>query len=165
MISKNISFDKELLNDNKQRKNIEIGSLNLDDYNLRMGANHKLTYNGKFIRTVDNPNIESILALRFNDYLSIITTEDFFVDHHIQGVRDRKDEIMNYFEISKRTGKIKKEDYDYTEKSVDLFEREFLNYSPLGFLSDDGVNTIKNQVNEMVKELKTYWNGNRQSNN
>lgn len=143
----NIEFDSECLTNPLHKKNLEIASENLNDFNNRTGQYIKLKYNineFKFERIKDSPNPNS-----FDDYCKI----NLFLT-----MSNNKNLIKDWVDYQYAEG-LKNTFHNRRIISLnepELFIKVFRDYHPLGFLNSEHKATIKCKLNKYCDIAKDY---------
>lgn len=161
-ISKNIIFDNEILKKKEENelsiRQLEIASLNLDDFNQRLNSNIKLTYNSQyksFFPTSRDEKFDNLIARYIAHLLSYYKNrndwnEANFIDYNISLIRHEFEDL--YLSI-KEIGK------DYSHNSglrqrLSLFIKRYDDYYPFGIFTDEGQQLYKSELQKMVNSLK-----------
>ena len=159
-ISKNIIFEKEILNQKDKdlhSKQIEITSLNLDDFNMRLNSNIVLVYNYDF-RAFFLNSLDEKYGRLFTRHISHLLayynhretwTETSFISYDLNLIKyDFEDLYLSIRDL--------KASYIYNSELVrrlNLFISRWNNYSPLGILSKEGEEQYRNELQAMVHNL------------
>ncbi|TBX65200.1 hypothetical protein EZL74_12475 [Flavobacterium silvisoli] len=159
-ISKNIFFEKNILNQedkNIHSKQIEITSLNLDDFNARLNSNIVLVYNSDYRGFFLNSEDERYGRLFTRHIAHLLTyynhretwNETSFISYDLNLIKyDFEDLYLS----------IKNLNQNYTHnlelvRRLNLFKNRWNNYYPLGILSKEGEQQYKNELQKMVDKL------------
>lgn len=139
----NIEFDSECMTNPLHKKNLEIASKNLNDFNNRTGQNIKLKYNinkFKFERIKDNPYQNS-----FDDYCKI----NLFL------TMSNNEYLINEWADNQYAEGVKNTFHNRGDEP-ELFIKLFRDYHPLGFLNSEHKATIKRKLNKYCDIAKDY---------
>jgi|26BtaG_2_1085354.scaffolds.fasta_scaffold08032_3 hypothetical protein len=160
-LSKNIIYDSDKISSDSDfyTKQLEIVSLNLDDFNKRFNSDILLRYNhnwNTFLLESPNERYGDVFVRHISYCLAFHNdenwSEEVFINRDLINI---KSVMFNlYYHI--------KDDVDYFKQNEDLiselnlFLKRFDNsYSPLGILSNKGSVYYKNELNIIVSKLKS----------
>lgn len=161
-ISKNIIFEEDILNKEDKdlhSKQIEITSLNLEDFNTRFNSNIILVYNSNYKGFFLNSEDERYGRLFTRHIAHLLAyynhrktwNEASFISYDLNLIRyDFEDLYLNIKDLKQ----------DYIENSelvrrLNLFKSRWNNYHPLGILSKEGEQQYKNELQKILDKLNT----------
>lgn len=160
-ISKNIIYNNEDIkfseNYNFHIEQLEIASLNIEDFNKRLNLDIKLSYSPKFsyFLAVDYSVYYERL---FSNYITSLLSyqkgfqnisEEDFIRIDLQNLNN----IMQGFKISIISNKEQVKNSDEILFELKLFLKRYTDYCPLGILSQQGQEYYKNELNKIVEQL------------
>lgn len=155
-ISKNIMYNSKILNSEKSdvhRQNLEIASINLDDLNKRLNSDVSLLYDElKFKFKYDT---YSELAFDFKTIINQRCTwahqddknSDDWVKPCIDSILKEKDDILTYANNPLLL------DIEHFKYLRNKFVKRYKDHSPLGFLSSEVEQKIKDLANNYCSDL------------
>ena len=161
-VSKNIIYDSEAIKKYEfefHTKQLEIVSLNLDDFNSRLNSNIKLHYNhiwnAFLLETTDeiygdvfSRHIFHCLAFHNDNKWS----ESFFIQKDLFNIQSVMFNLFYHIKDDTEYFKQNKE----LNSELNLFLKRFdNNYYPLGILSKQGQSYYKEDCQKIVDKLKT----------
>jgi len=161
-ISQNIIYDKEAIKTSDYEfhtKQLEIVSLNLDDFNSRLNSNIKLHYNhiwNAFLLESNNEIYGDVFSRHISYCLGFFNDKGLLESSFIQkDLFTIKSVMFNlFFHI--------RDDFDYFKQSEELklelhlFLKRFdNNYCPLGILSNEGQIYYKEECKKIVDKIKS----------
>jgi hypothetical protein len=163
--NENIEISEDFLNSDKlnfhQRK-LEIGSLNLDNYNLKLD-NHvcKLLYNIKDLKfyPIDKKDEHSIFISSWLNYFTKWDLQDtsysqYSADIYVHMITNRYYEgVHSIVGFNYVNGRFKESDLKRFIKERNLFNLRFQDFHPIGFLSTEQELKIKIELNRLCKSL------------
>ncbi|KAB5491765.1 MULTISPECIES: hypothetical protein [Flagellimonas] len=161
-LSQNIIYDSKGVQESNfefHTKQLEIVSLNLDDFNSRLKSNIKLNYNHKlnvFLLESDNEQYGGVFVRHIAHCLAFYNddnwVEDSFIIRDLYNIRNTM--INLFYHIKYDVDHFKQDDSLNSE--LRLFIGRFDNeYCPLGILSPNGSQYYKQEVQKIVDELKS----------
>ena len=163
--SKNLSFDESLLESDFHRKNLEIGSLNLDDLNKRYSIDTEVEYK----------EIDGQYKFKSVNRLAPYTTIEHFLNNykfwsHLDDKRSK--EQIEFFisdakaDYSKATAFIspketltpenKQRNIQWFISAKERFKKIYKDYYPLGFLENDSEQEISRRLANLCDELDKW---------
>lgn len=169
--SSNIDISSDLTDSSKfdlHDRKLEIGSLNLDNYNCRLDKHVcKLIY--------DVEDCE-FYPLDENDQHSVFIASwiNYFTWWDLQNEKDKEGLVSTYISlVSNRyyekvhsiigfniiVGRPVESDLDWFYKQRNLFKLRFKDFHPVGFLSTEQEFKIKDEFNELCQELDNLVKG------
>lgn len=160
-ISKNIVYDSEAIKTSDYEfhtKQLQIVSLNLDDFNLRLNSNIKLHYNhiwNAFLLESTDEVYGDVFSRHIAHCLAFYNdknwTEDSFIYKDLFHIDN---EMINlHYHINKDVEWFKTNE-DLC-RSLNLFIKRFDNYYPLGILSTQGQVFYKEECQKIIDKLKS----------
>ncbi|SFZ94902.1 hypothetical protein SAMN05428642_105163 [Flaviramulus basaltis] len=161
-LSKNIIYDSDGVkksNFDFHTKQLEIVSLNLGDFNSRLGSNIKLNYNhiwNVFLLESSNQQYGDVFVRHISHYLAFYNDdewlESFFVQKDLFSIQSV---MFNLFYHIKDDVEYFKQN-DELNSELNLFLKRFDNsYFPLGILSKEGSLYYSQEVQKIVDKLKS----------
>jgi hypothetical protein len=161
-LSKNIIYDSDGVkksNFNFHTKQLEIVSVNLDDFNSRLGSDIKLNYNhiwNVFLLESSNQQYGSVFVRHISHCLAFHNDknweEPFFIQRDLYHI---KNTMINLFYHIKDDVEYFKQN-DELNSELNLFLKRFdNNYYPLGILSDNGQEYYSQECEKIVDKLKS----------
>lgn len=161
IISKNIIYDSEAIKSsefNFHTKQLEVVSLNLDDFNTRLKCNIKLHYNhiwNVFLLESTDEVYGDVFSRHISYCLSFFNNENweeqFFIQKDLFSIRSVMFNL--YYHIKDDTQYFKQnEELNY---ELNLFLKRFDNYYPLGILSTQGQVFYKEECQKIIDKLKS----------
>lgn len=160
-ISKYIIYDSEAIKNSEftfYTKQLEVVSLNLDDFNLRLNSNIKLHYNhiwNVFSLESKNEIYGDIFSRHISYCLAFFNDENWSEESFIyRDLYSIKDVMINLFYNIKDNPEAFKTN-DVLMKELDLFLKRFSNYCPLGILTPNGEKFYREESQKIVEDLKT----------
>ena len=163
-LSKNILYDSGAVDSNMEfhTKQLEIVSLNLDDFNKRLNSDIKLRYNhiwNAFLLESTNEKYGDVFVRHISHCLAFYNdenwSEEFFIQRDLFNINSTM--INLYYHIKDNVDYFKQNEELNSE--LNLFIKRFDNgYRPLGILSNDGAVYYKKQIEAIVNNLKSVLN-------
>lgn len=159
-ISKNITYDSEAIKNsefNFHTKQLEIVSLNLDNFNSRLKCDIKLHYNhiwNVFLLESKNEKYGDVFSRHISHCLAFFNdknwSEELFIYRDLYNI---KNVMLNlFYHIKDDAENFKKNDILIDE--LNLFLKRFSNYHPLGILTNNGEKFYKEESQKIVDELE-----------
>lgn len=147
-----ISFDKDVSKETieKNAENLKIAQLNLSDFNERMGKDYDLIC--RF--TNEHPRFFLLQELRYPENTNTIASQINWLLMWKKEIKDRAYFKIFFNEIEREFEEIMRYHSPYVQKDylyyklVKNFEKKYTDYAPLGFLSQDDENYIKEEINK-----------------
>jgi len=160
-ISKNITYDFEAIKKSEfefYTKQLEIVSLNLDDFNLRLSSDIKLHYNhiwNVFLLESPNEIYGDVFSRHIAHCLAFYNDENWSEEVFIfKDLFHIKNGMINlYYHINDNSENFKNN--DELIKELNLFLKRFYNYYPIGILSKQGERYYQNECQKILDKLKT----------
>lgn len=154
--SKNIIFDKSDLESDFHKKQIEIASLNLDDFNKRFKSNIIIKYDSNhnlFFLISNYEKYGSVFLRSLSHKLSFFNNQNWSEGEFISDDLSRISYVYKglFYSIKDNNYKFTKAD----DSELHLFITRFDSYFPLGIISGKGQQHYKETVQRMVDELKS----------
>jgi hypothetical protein len=160
-ISKNIIYDSEAIKDSEFKfhtKQLEIVSLNLDDFNLRLNSNIKLHYNhiwNVFLLESKNEIYGDVFSRHISHCLAFFNDENWsegmFIYRDLYNIKNVMINLL--YHIKDNVESFKNNDVLMSE--LNLFLKRFSNYHPLGILTQSGEAFYKEESQKIVNELNS----------
>ena len=160
-ISKNIIYDSEAIKNSEfefHTKQLEIVSLNLDDFNSRLNSNIKLHYNyiwNAFLLESKNEKYGNVFSRHISHCLAFFNDDNWSEEMFIyKDLFQIKNGMINLYYHIKKDPKWFKTDEDFSSELF-LFIKRFDNYYPIGILSKQGERYYQIECQKILDELKT----------
>lgn len=163
--SKNIQISADFSTSDKitiHERKLEIGSLNLDRYNLKFD-NHtcKLLYNIENFEfnAVDKEDEHSIFISSWLNYFTWWDLREYsykqdVINTYIHTITNRYyEKVYSIISFNLVVGRSVKSDLDWFIKERNLFKLRFYDFHPIGFLSTEQEIKIKSEFNRLCKNL------------
>ncbi|MBW7674913.1 hypothetical protein [Chryseobacterium chendengshani] len=147
-----ISIEKDVSQEtiDKNVENLRIAQLNLSDFNERMGKNYDLVC--RF--TKENPRFFLKQELRYPENTNTIASQINWLLMWKREITDKTYLKIFFNDIAREFEKINRYNSPYIQKDkvyhkiVEDFKRKYTGYAPLGFLTKDDENFIKEEINK-----------------
>lgn len=134
----------------KNVENLRVAQLNLSDFNERMSKNYDLICSFKN----DNPRFFLKQELRYPENTNTIASQINWLLTWKREINDRTYFKIFFNDIERDFEEIKRYNSPYIQKDnvyhkiVEDFKKKYTDYAPLGFLSNDDENYIKEEINK-----------------
>ena len=163
IISKNIIYDSEAVKNSEHNfhtNQLEVVSLNLDDFNSRFNSNIILQYNhiwNVFLLQTKNELYGNIFSRHISYCLAFYNDANWDeVSFISKDLRLIEDVMFNlYYHITQRTESFKMNDELNSE--LNLFIKRYDNFFPLGILSKMGEIYYRKELQIIVDKLKSVF--------
>lgn len=147
-----ISIEKDISQEtiDKNADTLRMAQLNLSDFNERMDKDYDLIC--RF--TNENPRFFLKQELRYPDNTNTIATQINWLLMWRREINDRTYFKIFFNDIAREFEEINRYHSPYVQKDtiyhkiVDDFKKKYTDYAPLGFLSEDDENYIKEEINK-----------------
>lgn len=147
----NITIDEELSQEfqssEKFQKILDIAKLNLEDYNARMNTSYDLTYKDvgeeRFRFTLDDSdNYQDGIAGDVNFFVlwNAEKLDKSYFEIFYQNISNYEYSELSFY----NSPHIKK--YETYQNMVVAFKKKYMDYSPLGFLTDEESQSVKSEI-------------------
>ncbi|AYZ35180.1 hypothetical protein EGY07_06140 [Chryseobacterium indologenes] len=145
-----ISFDKEVHQEtiDKNAENLKIAQLNLEDYNKRTGKEYDLLC--RF--TNNHPRFFLMQELRYPENTNTIASQINWLLMWKREINDRVYFKIFFSDIQREFEEISRYHSPYIQKdnvyykAVEDFKKKYTDYAPLGFLSKEDEDYIKDEI-------------------
>lgn len=160
-ISTNIIYDSEAIKNSQfefHSKQLEIVSLNLDDFNSRLNSNVKLHYNhiwNAFLLESKNENYGNVFSRHISHCLAFFNDDNWSEEMFIyKDLFHIKNGMINLYYHIKKDPEWFKTDEDFLSELF-LFIKRFDNYHPIGILSNQGERYYQIECQKILEKLQT----------
>lgn len=160
-VSKNIIYDLEAVKNFQiefHTEQLEIVSINLDDFNKRLNCNIKLHYNhiwNAFLLESKNEKYGDVFSRHISHCLAFFNDknweESLFINKDLKSIYDVMFNL--HYHITQRTEYFKMSEDLQSELS--LFIKRYDNFFPLGILSKEGEIFYKAELQKIVDKLQS----------
>ncbi len=147
-----ISIEKNVSQEtiDKNAENLRMAQLNLSDFNERMGKNYDLVC--RFSN--ENPRFFLKQELRYPENINTIASQINWLLMWKREVNDRTYFKLFFNDIERDFKEINRYHSPYIQKDnvyhkiVEDFKKKYTDYAPLGFLTKDDEDYIKEEINK-----------------